>query len=81
MEDKRGMQLAISTLILFILGFVVFVGTIGGAVGPVLSGIIYDATGSYQSAFLLCLVLCILALIGVLFLRPTNGVDWNKATV
>ena len=64
-----------------ILGFVVFVGTIGGAVGPVLSGIIYDATGSYQSAFLLCLVLCILALIGVLFLRPTNGVDWNKATV
>ena len=28
MEDKRGMQLAISTLILFILGFVVLIGLI-----------------------------------------------------
>ncbi len=63
-----------------ILGFVVFVGTTGGAVGPVLSGIIYDATGSYQPAFLLSLVLSILALIGVLFLRPTGGGDWNKVT-
>lgn len=64
-----------------ILGFVVFVGTTGGAVGPILSGIIYDATGSYQPAFLLSLVLSILALIGVLFLRPTGGGAWNKATV
>lgn len=32
-------------------GTVLFFGTIGGAVGPILTGMVFDATGSYQIAF------------------------------
>ena len=56
-----------------ILGAVFFIGTIGGAISPVLAGRIFDITGSYQPAFLLCLALSGVALILVLFLRPASN--------
>jgi MFS family permease len=46
-----------------ILGVVSFVFTIGGAVGPLATGYIFDFTGNYQIAFLLCAVLGIVAII------------------
>jgi MFS family permease len=46
-----------------ILGVVSFVFTIGGAVGPLVTGYIFDLTGNYQIAFLLCAVLGIVAII------------------
>ena len=56
-----------------IVGVVWFMGTIGGAIGPVLSGRIFDITGSYQQAFLICLVLNVIAFILMLFLRPISS--------
>jgi len=53
-----------------ILGAVTFSITIGAAVGPAVAGRIFDITGSYQSAFLACVALCIIAVILALFLRP-----------
>jgi MFS family permease len=58
-----------------IFGAVMFVGTIGGAIGPVISGRIFDITGSYQLGFLLSFALSIIAAVLMLFLRPTS----NKA--
>jgi MFS family permease len=58
-----------------ILGVVIFIGTIGGAIGPVLAGRIFDITGSYQSFFLLCLALSIVAIILMIFLRQPGGED------
>jgi len=55
-----------------IIGTVVFIGTIGGSIGPFLSGNIFDITGSYRLSFLICLALSIVALILMLFLRPTR---------
>lgn len=56
-------------------GIVLFSGTIGGAIGPLLAGRMFDMTGSYQ---LLFLVLTGLALVGfglVTLLRHPRGVD------
>ncbi len=55
-----------------ILGAVMFVGTFGGSVSPVLAGRIFDATGSYRIAFLLCLALSMVAIILLFFLKPVK---------
>ena len=46
-----------------ILGIVIFCGTIGGAAGPILAGYLFDATGSYQSSFFVCIAMGITGLI------------------
>jgi MFS family permease len=53
-----------------ILGVVSFVFTIGGAVGPLVTGYLFDLTGNYQTAFLVCAILNIVAVILAAFLRP-----------
>jgi len=55
------------------LGVVIFVGTIGGAIGPVLAGHLFDITSSYQLAFLICLAFSVTAVILILFLSPTRN--------
>ncbi|GAH96151.1 unnamed protein product, partial [marine sediment metagenome] len=52
-----------------IFGAVYFAGTIGGAIGAPLAGRIFDVTGSYQLAFLICAVVSSIALILALLLR------------
>ena len=42
-----------------ILGIVIFSGTVGGSVGPLVAGHIFDITASYRTAFLLLLSLAI----------------------
>ena len=53
-----------------ILGVVTFWITIGAAVAPAVAGRIFDITSSYQSAFLACIALSIIAMILILSLRP-----------
>jgi len=55
-----------------IFGTVTFCGTIGGAIGPVLSGYIFDVTNSYRIAFLVLLSLAGTGLLLTLSLRPTS---------
>ncbi|HSR10228.1 MAG TPA: MFS transporter [Thermodesulfobacteriota bacterium] len=51
-----------------IFSFAVFVSSIGSAAGPVLAGMLFDRTGSYQSAFFLCLGVSLVSVGSVLFL-------------
>lgn len=52
---------------------VIHVGfTIGAALGPFLSGYIFDITGGYQVAFLVCATLAIASLTMAAVLRPTK---------
>ena len=53
-----------------IIGFLDFMLGLGGATGPVISGHIFDSTGSYHPAFLLCTIVSATAL-GMLFLLRT----------
>lgn len=46
--------------------------TIGGSIGPVLAGYIFDTTGSYQPAFLLCTAMGVIAVILTILLKPTK---------
>ena len=56
-----------------ILGSLAVGATIGGAIGPVLAGRIFDVTGSYNLAFLICAVTSIIALALVLLLTPASS--------
>ncbi len=55
-----------------LLGFINAGGAIGEASGPVLTGGIFDMTGSYQWAFLIYAVLSIIGIILTSLLRPTH---------
>ena len=55
-----------------IFGAIVFFGTIGGAVGPILAGRIFDVTGSYDPAFMTLAGMAVLGLMLVLSL-PQAG--------
>lgn len=61
-----------------IFGIIIFSGTIGGATGPLLAGRIFDVTGSYQLAFLVCAVVIVVALILSLLLRPTVARGFSR---
>ena len=61
-----------------ILGFAVFVVTIGSAIGPVMAGHIFDTTNSYQPAFVTCVILIVTGVILTTSLRPTNSQRRDK---
>jgi len=56
-----------------ILGGVILFVTVGGALGAPLAGSIFDATGSYSLALLICVILVVLAIILSLILLKTKG--------
>jgi MFS family permease len=53
-----------------ILGVVTFEVAFGNAFGPLLTGWIYDASGSYQLAFLVCAIFSAIAAVLALLLKP-----------
>jgi len=55
-----------------LLGIVICSGTLGGSIGSVLAGHIFDITGSYRLAFLILLVLAIIGLILTTLIRPIS---------
>jgi len=55
-----------------ILGVSSFGGTLGGAIGPVMTGRIFDVTGSYQLAFIIFIILSVVALTVVSLLKPPS---------
>jgi MFS family permease len=54
-------------------GIVACFGTIGGSVGPLLAGHLFDTSGSYQSTFRIVTVMAIIAWGMLLCLRPVKG--------
>ncbi len=55
-----------------IFGVIIFSVTIGGAIGPVLAGHIFDITSSYQLAFLACAGVAIMGTMMTLLLKPMH---------
>ncbi len=56
-----------------IMGVVImFGGTAGMAVGPVIAGHIFDVTGSYQTAFIIYAAISVISLVLTSFLKPTR---------
>ena len=58
-----------------IFGFVLFFGTLGGTVGPLLSGRIFDVTGSYDIAFVAMIGFAMFGLLLSLALRRVKLAD------
>ena len=56
-----------------IFGIVVFSGTAGGAVGPLVAGRLFDMTGSYGTTFQLITILSTISLALIVFLKPINA--------
>ena len=53
-----------------IFGMVLFCGTTGGAIGPLLAGHTFDVTGSYRMVFLMLSMLSLLGFLLISLLRP-----------
>ncbi len=51
-------------------GTIIFVGTLAGSIGPTVAGVVFDLTGSYRPAFLLLIVLLLVAAGAVASIRP-----------
>ena len=51
-------------------GIVLFSGTIGGAIGPLMAGRTFDITGSYQVVFLVLAGAALIGLVLITLLRP-----------
>ena len=58
-----------------ILAHVMIGSTIGGAVGPVLIGYVYDITGSYRYGFLITVTVIAASIVTALLLKPMEGTD------
>jgi MFS family permease len=59
-----------------IFGSLGFGSTFGAAVGPLLTGYIYDRTGSYHRAMLMCAAASMISLVFAFFIKP---VEWSRA--
>ena len=59
-----------------IFGNIMLIGTVGGSFGPPIAGAIFDTSGSYNLAFMLCLAISILAIIISLILLKAK--TWSS---
>jgi MFS family permease len=62
-----------------IMGIVTFGGSVGGAIGTVSVGKIFDITGSYQLGFLVCTCMSILGVVLASLLRPVPSINDSLA--
>lgn len=58
-----------------ILGALMVSATVGAAIGPVLTGWIFDVTGSYRMAFVLHVAALTASALAILFVRMPEGMD------
>lgn len=55
-----------------IFGILIFISTIGGSVGPLAAGLVFDMTGSYLSVFKILTALSLLGLCAIISLEPAR---------
>lgn len=55
-----------------IFGVVITGFTLGAAIGPLISGYIFDVSGNYQTAFLICIALLVIGIFLNVILKPTR---------
>jgi MFS family permease len=56
-------------------GIVLFSGTLGGSVGPLMAGYIFDATQSYRMVFVLLTVLAVIGFLLIMLLQSQRRTD------
>ena len=77
-----GMQVLLSPMVADIFGLrshgvilatTAFIGTIGAAIGPIIAGHIFDTSGSYNLAFIICAIMASTGFILTALLKPIKG--------
>ena len=61
-----------------IFGSIFVSGATGGAFGPVVVGYLFDRTGNYQLAFIVCLIIIILSILSLIGLKPIKASDHKE---
>ncbi|MBI4296282.1 MAG: MFS transporter [Chloroflexi bacterium] len=61
-----------------LLGIVIFIGTMGGAIGPVVAGRLFDINGNYELAFRIIIIVALTSLTLLTSLKPI-GRDRKKS--
>ena len=60
-----------------IFGVVLFCGTLGGSLGPLLAGYIFDLTGTYRAAFITLATMALIGLVLAILIRPVESDNKN----
>jgi nitrate/nitrite transporter NarK len=55
-------------------GFVLLSGTLGGSIGPLLAGFLFDQTGTYKIVFMVLILMAAFGLFLVTWLRPGKNI-------
>lgn len=57
-----------------IFGFISAFVSLGGVIGPIFSGFMYDITGGYESSYIISIILCLIAviIIQIIFIKPSQ---------
>jgi nitrate/nitrite transporter NarK len=58
---------------MLILGIAAFAGTLGGALGPLFAGNVFDQTKSYVPAFIMCAAFAVFSGVMTMTLGPRIG--------
>lgn len=61
-----------------ILGAAAFMGSVGAALGPFITGLIFDTNNNYTLAFLICALMGTTGVVLALLLRPVKGFQLKK---
>jgi MFS family permease len=73
LNDRIGPRLVMfvsGALLGALFGLATFVGTVGGALGPVISGRLFDVAGDYQTAFSVLAVMMAVGFTSTVLIRP-----------
>jgi MFS family permease len=63
-----------------LLGILILSGSIGGFLGPIITGYVFDTTGSYQNAFLLLVLLALVGMILMLLAGKISRKEFSSAS-
>ena len=58
-----------------------FMGSLGGTLGPLLTGWLYDSTGTYDSAFIIVTTFSVLGFLMALGLKPMSSSNDDREFV
>jgi MFS family permease len=58
-----------------ILGVISFGFTVGASIGPVITGYLFDLTGNYEMAFIVCAVIGMIGILLTIILKPIKKLE------
>lgn len=65
-----------------LLGIILMLNTLGGAIGPLVTGVLFDIKGNYKIAFIVCFIMAVLTFVlSARLSKPQHGVTRQQSNI